>query len=120
MQWSRLGFSLIEVLIASLILVIGIIGLMPAFNSGMKGNTRAEMWTQAGLLAQRKIEELKRGVLSASSGTEGKYHWKVAESDLDLPYQDRLKGLKRYELLIWWKDGERIRRERFVYVKKVD
>ena len=110
------GFSLLEVLIASLIMVIGIVGLVPAFNAGLKNSSRAKMWTEVALLAQEKIEAIKAGELDEFHGQKGKYIWTIKEIDADMPGLEK-GGLKKYELVIEWQDGSHLRREKFVYLK---
>ncbi len=112
------GFSLLEVLIASLIMVIGIIGLIPAFNAGMKSASRAKMWTEVAVLGQKKIEEIKAGIQKEGHGKEGPYSWEVTEEDYSV--SGLPKGvLRRYNVVVRWQDGTRIREEQFVYIKRV-
>ncbi len=112
------GFSLLEVLIASLIMVIGIIGLVPAFNAGLKSGARAKMWTEVAVIGQKKIEEIKAGLQGEGQGKEGPYSWQVVEQDYTAPGVPEGK-LKRYDVIIRWQDGARIREEKFVYIKRV-
>ena len=53
------GFSLIEVLVAILILGIALVGLTHGITTGLASSKEAEMQTTAALLAQGKIEELR-------------------------------------------------------------
>ena len=54
----RLGFSLIEVLVAMSILVIGLFAIFKAFPLGLKSINRDSASINSMLLAQEKIEEL--------------------------------------------------------------
>lgn len=112
------GFSLLEVLVASLIMVIGIIGLIPAFNAGMGSASRAKMWTEVAVLAQRKIEEIKAGIQGEGHGKEGPYSWQVVEEDYSAPGVPK-GALKRYNVIIRWQDKVHIREEKFVYIKRL-
>jgi prepilin-type N-terminal cleavage/methylation domain-containing protein len=53
------GFSLIEVMVAILILGIALVGLTRGITTGLASNKEAELQTTAALLAQGKIEELR-------------------------------------------------------------
>jgi type IV pilus modification protein PilV len=53
------GFTLIEVLIAIIVLVIGLLGVVGVATTVISGNTLARELTTATTLAQDKIEELK-------------------------------------------------------------
>ncbi len=117
MNIRKEGFSLLEVLIASLIMVIGIVGLVPAFNAGVKNSSRAKMWTDVALLAQEKIEEIKANRLDIFSGQKGKYTWNITKGDANLSGLSK-GALQRYELIIQWQDGTKLRKEKFVYLKK--
>ncbi len=67
------GFTLIEVIMATLILVIGI-GMMSAITSGIvRKNFHSQFHTQAVILAQNKIEELLADGYSSSNLTAGSF-----------------------------------------------
>ena len=53
------GFTLIEVLASMIILSIGVLGLAPLIISAIQGNSFGNDMTNATLLAQDKIEELR-------------------------------------------------------------
>jgi type IV pilus modification protein PilV len=55
----RHGFTLLEVLIALVILMVGILGLAPLFISAPRYNQSSQAITEAATLAQSKFEELK-------------------------------------------------------------
>ena len=117
---KRGGFSLLEVLIASIIMVIGVIGLFPAFNSGLKNNSRARAWTEVADIAQDEIEKIKSGLLTSYSGQRGRYSWKIEKTfNVDLP-DVPVDSLEKYVLTVSWMDKGRKRNERFVYIKQVD
>lgn len=56
---SLTGFTLLEVLIATVILTVGIIAIMWAFNSGMYASTDIENVDLALNIGQAKMEEIK-------------------------------------------------------------
>ncbi len=53
------GFTLLEIIIALIILTIGLIAIAYMANSAISGNRKAKLLTQAVTLAQDKLEELK-------------------------------------------------------------
>ncbi|MCX7011088.1 MAG: hypothetical protein NTW86_00735 [Candidatus Sumerlaeota bacterium] len=54
------GYSFLEVLISIVILVSGILAVINFFPMSLKAGQRAELLTQAALLAQQKAEETRR------------------------------------------------------------
>ena len=56
---SRAGFTLIEVMVSIVILAIGVLGLAPLMAVSITGNAFSNEATQANVIAQDKIEELK-------------------------------------------------------------
>jgi prepilin-type N-terminal cleavage/methylation domain-containing protein len=53
------GFSLLEVLVATTILIVGVAGLAPSFPVASRANRLARDTTMAALLAQQKMEQLR-------------------------------------------------------------
>lgn len=60
------GFTLIEVMVSIVILAIGLLGLAPMMAISITGNAFANEATEATVLAQDKIEELKNMASFAS------------------------------------------------------
>ena len=68
---SEKGFTLIEVLIATLVLAIGLLSLATLAGTVIRGNSFSNKMTAATTLAQEKLEDIQRqGYASASSATE--------------------------------------------------
>ncbi len=63
------GFSLVEVLVAALILMVAIAGLLSAFPVGYRDIMYGGRVSQAVELAQQRLEALKAGTFPPSSGT---------------------------------------------------
>ncbi len=73
---KRNGFSLIEVLVTLLVLAVGLLGLGGMQIFSIKGNSFSQKLTQATVLAQDRLEELRRlpfvdSSLSSGSHDEG-------------------------------------------------
>lgn len=54
------GMTLLEVLIAMMILSVGLLGTIPFATTAMSGNTAARRTAEATLLVQEKLEEFRR------------------------------------------------------------
>lgn len=59
MKNDKKGFTILEVMVAILVLSIGILGLAPLFVISMYGNSFSNQMTRANLLAMGQIEILK-------------------------------------------------------------
>jgi type IV pilus modification protein PilV len=54
------GFSLVEVLVAMAILIVGVIGVLQLFPPSLRASSEASLRGRAALLAQAKMEEIRR------------------------------------------------------------
>ncbi|MBI4972773.1 MAG: prepilin-type N-terminal cleavage/methylation domain-containing protein [Candidatus Omnitrophica bacterium] len=61
MMQAKRGFSLVEILLALLILGIGIVTLFNLFPLGFQALAYSRRLNEVSLLAQKKMEELKSG-----------------------------------------------------------
>jgi type IV pilus assembly protein PilV len=67
------GFTLIEIMVAVALLVIGILGLIATATSVIQGNAISRQMTTAMALAQERMEILKRLSYTASDLTSGSH-----------------------------------------------
>ncbi len=72
---NQAGFTLIEVLIATVVIVFGLLAMGTFLGSQVNHNSKNERQTYATVLAQGKIEELRNtalvtGVSSTDNGTD--------------------------------------------------
>lgn len=65
---ARSGFTLIEVLIAMVVLSIGLAGMIPVLIQATRGNSFGKATTQAVTFSQDKLEELRREPFFVVSG----------------------------------------------------
>lgn len=72
------GFTLVEILIALLILAIGIVGLFNIFPAAWQSFAYSRKLSQAALLAEQKLEALKSNQIlqpGTTNGTGGDFQW---------------------------------------------
>jgi len=102
---NRKGFSLLEVLIALFILVMGVTFIYSVFPLGMRMIKQTQNLSSVCFFAQKKIEELKtlKEPLTNSSGQENIFNWTVGIIDYSTPENI---SLKRMLLKIVWLEGE--------------
>ena len=90
------GFSLIEVMVAILILGIALVALTQGITSALTASKESELQTVAALVAAGRIETLRAEGYVVEGGDEGEltgglalYRWKetVTETDLDGLYE---------------------------------
>lgn len=56
----RRGFTFTETLVALVVLLIGVVGVMKVLPVSLRGSFDASMRAKAAMLAQKKVEELRR------------------------------------------------------------
>lgn len=54
------GFSLLEIVIALVLLTVGLVGVLYLFPVGLRASGRAGLMSKAAFFAQRKLEDIKR------------------------------------------------------------
>ncbi len=115
------GFTLLEVLVATLIMAIAVAGLMSAISSSLRNAARLTDHDRAALLGRQKMDELliasglEKGV--PFEGTWGpevtggrEMGWVARLTPFEIPRGSRGTGapfIERVELEIWWMNGTR-------------
>lgn len=87
MKKKREGFSLVEILIALVLLGFGIVALLNLFPLGLQSLSYSHRLNEVAMLAEKKLEELKiqKPVpIGKTSGKEGDMNWDVSTSTLKL------------------------------------
>lgn len=102
------GFTLIEVMIAVLVLVVGLLGVAGVATTVINANTLGKEITTATTLAQDKLEELKGTAYSniaSGSDTQGSMYTRTWTSTSDSP----ATGMKTIEVIVQfpWKGTTR-------------
>jgi general secretion pathway protein I len=113
------GFTLLEVMVATVVMAIAVAGLMSAISSSLRNAARLTDHDRAALLGRQKMDELlvatglEKGV--AFQGTWGPevtqglpIGWIARLTPFEMPPGARAPGMpfiERVELEIWWMNG---------------
>jgi general secretion pathway protein I len=109
------GFTLLEMLVASLIMAIAVVGLMAEITSSMRNATRVTARDRSVLLARSKMDELLleahfpldtvvQGSFdpSLTGGVQGGWRARMTRFDMPPTPSPGDQVLDRMELEIWW------------------
>lgn len=102
----RAGFTLLEMLVAMVLLAIGITGAMAALSGTLQGAGLAEEYTTAGLLAQSRLTELEQvdGLIEGTAeGDFGEDYpgWRWEQEVV----QAESEGLLQVTVTVIWQSG---------------
>ena len=122
MNRSQAGMTLLEVLVAAVIMAVAVVGLFTSLTTSMRGAARLTDYDRCALLAQSKMDELLALSKLPRIGTlEGQFDpvvagglragWKAAVSRFEaLPGGPvGSPALDRIDLEVWWEAGEQRR-----------
>jgi len=104
---KRSGFTILEVLIASLLVGVGMFSLMEAFNRGVFGVGEIEDYTLALSLTQEKLEEIQYTGYSVASETKADVSG-FTEFEQEVTVTTPNTNLKQVVVTTYWDtaDGE--------------
>ena len=117
------AFTLVEVVIALVILAVGLVATMTMFPVGLKAGRRATTATEAALMAGRVLEEIHLagydGLVADPpavplSGEQGRYQYQVAVSEPTLEGIEPSAAVRRVDVTVSWQEEGAARRETFV------
>jgi general secretion pathway protein I len=112
------GFTLLEVMVATLIMGIAVVGLMSGISQSLRNADRVTDYDRAALLARSKMDDLllnfqlpHNTVLSGPfdavllGGKEGGWRAKITTFEKPTKAAASSEILERVELEIWWMAG---------------
>jgi prepilin-type N-terminal cleavage/methylation domain-containing protein len=80
---ARSGFTLVEMIVATLLLAIGVVGAIAAVSSGIQASYQADRLQTAALLAERKLAQIELESSNLTGGDQdgdfgklySEFHW---------------------------------------------
>ena len=112
------GFTLLEMMVATLIMGIAVIGLMSEITESMRNATRVTSRDRAALLARSKMDELLLDPTlpldtpvegsfdpSLTGGVEGGWRARLSRFEMPPTVAPGQQSLDRIALEIWWMAG---------------
>jgi general secretion pathway protein I len=119
---NQRGFTLLEVIVASVIVAIAVAGVLSALSSSMRNAARLTDYDRSAMLARRKMDELLvERKLPKFVQLEGRWDpaltnnresgWNARIQPWEMPPNAGLNApvLDRIELEVWWMEGGRRR-----------
>jgi general secretion pathway protein I len=116
------GFTLLEVLVATVIMAVAIGGTLSALSSSMRNEARLSDYDRAAMFARRKLEELlidrklpKMAPLEGvwdpamTNGRTSGWQARITPWEMTPNAGPGSPVLERIELEVWWEDGGRRR-----------
>lgn len=119
---NRRGFTLLEVIVASTIMAVAVVGLLASISTSLDGVARVTEHDRAALVARRKMDELLanprlrpgaalQGQLDPAEAGGAHGGWTARSSIFEMPPNagPGTPFLMRVEMQVWWERGEKKR-----------
>lgn len=120
---SKYGFTLAEVMIALVILVIGVLVILRVFPVTLGYSERAQTTSRISIFAERKFEEIKSRPYSEViatyedknvTGTEDDLSWAIKLDKVTPANVNPTSEIRRLIMTISWTEKGRTRSDKFV------
>jgi uncharacterized protein (TIGR02598 family) len=111
------GFSLIEVILALAILILGLVGVIVLFPVGLRASRQASVLSEETLLAQSHLEEIKTlgyDRITTTEGTHKNFKWQIAFEEMTPEGVNDSSGLRKAVVTITWSQGGQEKKDSFV------
>jgi prepilin-type N-terminal cleavage/methylation domain-containing protein len=116
MRTGTRGFTLLEVLVATVILGLAITGLLGSLSTSLRTASRITDMDRAATLARRKMDEILvdrnfprgspvEGVWDRTGETPGGWRARVTQYEAPQELKEGVFVLDRVELEVWWMNG---------------
>ena len=122
MSSNRQGFTLLEVLVATVVMAIAIAGVLSALSTSMRNAARLTDYDRSAMLARRKMDELLvdrklprfvelQGAWdpALTNGRQSGWRARVQPWEMLPAAGAGMSMLERIVLEVWWMEGERRR-----------
>ncbi len=121
MKHSR-GFTLLEMLVATTIMAVAVVGLMAGLSSATRNAARLQDYDRAVQLGRSRMNELMldrnlplnvvaEGIFDPSQTGGVQAGWRVRRTIFEMPplVQPGQTALDRLEVQVWWSSGDKRR-----------
>jgi general secretion pathway protein I len=113
---GRRGFTLLEMIVATAVMSLAVVGLLSLLSASLRNVSRARQYDQVAMLARSKMNELLvETPLPVGQVLEGQWDksagWKAVVEPFEAPPNAAPGGtqLVRIDLEVWWEEAEQRR-----------
>ncbi|MBI1976205.1 MAG: prepilin-type N-terminal cleavage/methylation domain-containing protein [Candidatus Omnitrophica bacterium] len=111
------GFSLIEVILALAILILGLVGVILLFPVGLRASRQASVLSEETLVAQSRLEEIKTfgyEEIDVMEGAQGNFKWAISLEEVAPEGVVDPSGLRKAIVMVTWNQGGQEKKDSFV------